>query len=280
MGKLTLLALLSHPASAVFAAIPGDAAASVPTMASYRSLEESALSGVQPGIDVPQGYFPDPAGALYTSDPELQDTTLGHIPWSAEDAWITDIGMLLFSDQDQDGYYTGFSLTLDADTRHNELDVYVSLDIQRTFAQSERLHISDTFTLYGNSPSDEYRIEIELVQHYPAGLYDVRLTLHDAYDHRQLDSISAADFTNLSDLPLESEELDFYLQPGNGQQHPDSSFDNDDIRVIEHAGSAGWLLATSLFLVLLQRVGPTSMRRWRPSGNRLLSSHRGYLSRH
>lgn len=178
--------------------------------------------------------------------------------WIDVDTWITDIGTLLYRDDDGDGYFSGFSLTIDADTYHKQTEIYASIDVQRAFGERERLHTSANFPIYGDQLSDEYRIDIDLLANYPAGDYNLYIDLHDAYDHRVLDGVSAVDFSNLYRLPLESEDLDLYNEnehddyPGH---HPDSPSApvNADIRVVEYAGSSGFFLIMAILTIATLR---------------------------
>lgn len=189
------------------------------------------------------------------ADSDSPEGGRGHIPWADDIAWITGIGTVLYHDSDQDGYHSAFRLAIDADTSMNVLDVYVSIDLQSYYGSRERLYTSGNFSLYGQALTDEYQIEIELLQNYPTGNYDLFVELHDTYDHRVLDRIGATEFSNLSALPLESEDLDNFYDP----RPPRPSYPpaNDDIRVAAYAGSSGLLLTLSLCLSLwLRRKAP------------------------
>jgi hypothetical protein len=180
------------------------------------------------------------------------------LTWYVQDTWITDVGTLLYGDEDNDGYYTGLSLSLDADTRYTDIDVYTTIDLQRIPGTRERLHTSGLFTLSGDSLNDEYRIDIDLLRNYPIGSYDLYIDLYDAHDHRMLDGIDASHFSNLAALPLESEDFDSIAYLGS---HPDihpvrePPVRSDDIRVQEYAGSAGWITTLILAGILCVRLG-------------------------
>lgn len=216
---------------------------------SYRALEKNTYSQEQLGISLSTVNQPDIATALY-QDQQSDNGDTRHRVWYSDEAWITDIGTLLYRDNDHDGYFTGFSLTIDADTIDVDLDVYAAIDIKRPYAERERLHTSAIFTLYGNSVADEYRIDIELVQSYPADDYDLFIELKDAYNDQVLDSVNANDFTNLTRLPLESEDLDTHVH---FPEEPDPIDVNDNIRVVEYAGGTGWILMLLLGLPLIVR---------------------------
>lgn len=182
---------------------------------------------------------------------QLDDLAPRHILWFGSDFWIADIGTLLYRDADRDGYFSGFSLTIDADTQYSHAEVYAAIDMQLPQGTRERLHTTGTFNLYGNSLTDEYRIDIELVQNYPIGHYDLFVNLVDAYDHSVLDTVDASEFSNLSGLPLESEDMDHQPQTS----HPvtpatTTPNNNTNIRVTEYSGALNvWALLALAFWI-------------------------------
>jgi hypothetical protein len=178
-----------------------------------------------------------------------------HVLWFDGGVWISNIGTSLYIDSDQDGYFSAFTLTIDADTDYSQADVYATIDIQRSGGERESLHTSGTFSIYGNSLTDEYRVDIELIRNYPIGDYDLFINLVDANDHAQVDSVGPTDISNLSRLPLESEDLDndpAHFVPASPIHTPTI---NTDIRVVEHAGaSSTWILLAWGILILFRRL--------------------------
>ena len=206
-------------------------------------------------------------GAQLSTSPTFKESTENdallaleprHILWFGGDIWISNIGTLLYTDSDRDGYFSGFSLTIDADTSYSQADVYAAIDIQLPAGERERLHTTGTFSIYGNSLTDEYRIDIELVQNYPIGDYDLFIDLVDANNHEVVDRVDAYSFSNLAGLPLEAEDLDNqpleYAQPHSGISIVSN---NTDIRVAEYSGALdAWaLLAIGLPLMSRRRRG-------------------------
>ena len=220
------------------------------TDGTYRSSEQPTYLSAELGLSLSSAPLPDPASILLQTD-STSETDFRHVPWTDDVAWITGIGTLLYHDSDRDGYHSGFSLTIDADTSKSIMDVYVSIDLQSYYGLRERLHTSSNFSLYGRTLTDEYQIDIDLLQNYPADEYDLYIELHDTYDHRVLDRVSAGDFSNLSALPLESEDLDYVYNPRPLQ--PSYPPANDDIYVEEYAGSTGLLTTLCLSLSLWAR---------------------------
>lgn len=211
------------------------------TSEDIRSHEQGSFSSQALAAGLASPALPDPATAI---EPRH------HPVWTNDEAWITDIGTLLYRDDDSDGYFAGFSLTLDSDTRYQHTEVHAIIDVQGPLGVREFLHKTATFSLHGNTLSDEYRVDIELVRNYPAGEYDLFIDLIDSSSHRILDSVSARDFSNLSALPLESEDLDLQV---NTPLEPEPIASNDDVRVVEYAGASGGVLLMMLITLLVSR---------------------------
>lgn len=224
---------------------------------SYRSEEGPAHTADEIGSGLTPVLGISASNSLLKSAPENDNhltITTNNILWYGGDIWITDIGTLLYIDDDQDGYFSGFSLTIDADTDYSHADVYATIDVRRSQGERERLHTTGSFSIYGNSLTDEYRIDIELVRNYPIGDYDLFVNLVDANDHAVLDTVGANDISNLSRLPLESEEFDNDPAPITPVTQIHSSTTNSNIRVVEHsgAGSAWLLLALGIPAIIRQ----------------------------
>ncbi len=262
--KPSLTSLAGLLLLSISSATPGWAETPNPDLSigTYRSSEGPTRTPAQLGEALSIAQLPDPAAHLATRhktgdvqvDPYSND-------WYLQEAWITDIGLLLYNDADNDGYFAGFSLSVDADSSYSDTDVYLSIDLQRPFHQVENLHTSRVFALYGQSAADEYRIDIELVNNYPRDHYDLIIELRDAYDHQTLERVTSADFSNLRALPLESEDFDYSpYEPDNGSHYPDAPIYNDDVRVDEHAGGFGWLTGMALGLSLLARRRTSATR--------------------
>ncbi|MFK7997844.1 MAG: choice-of-anchor H family protein [Granulosicoccus sp.] len=178
-----------------------------------------------------------------------------HIIHLSDKAWINDVGSLLYSDPDGDGYFAGLSLSIDADSSYHHYSVYAIIDIVNELNEAEHLYTTLPFDVYELSVADEYRIDIDLIQNYSPGIYDLQVALVDANDNRLLDQVNANDFRNLRSLPLESEDNETIDIPVVDRPINPS---NDDIRVTEYAGSTGigvlgFLLVTGLFRISAAR---------------------------
>ncbi len=246
-GILLLSGSVTHDALA-------DSTAPASTSGTYLSEEGAAWSAARIGDALSRSPLPDPASALTRGKSDGLQTNSYHDDWYLQEAWITDVGLLLYHDADHDGYFAGFSLSVDADTSDHDRDVYLTIDVRRPFHPVERLHTSLVFPLYGQSAADEYRIDIELLSNYAQDHYELILELRDAYDHQMLERVDSTDFANLRALPLESGDLDNqYHEPDDGLVDPDDLIRNDDIAFEEHAGGIGWWLALPFALTLLAR---------------------------
>ncbi len=156
--------------------------------------------------------------------------------------WVDDVGTSLFSDNDHDGYFGGFSLSFDVDTSYNSQDIYASIFLQRGDQSPVLLLTTKTFRIYGRSGSDVYRVEAQLVDRYRAGEYQVRIDIHDADSGRVLDTVDDQTFRNLRNLPLEAE--------------PYHDGSHSDVIVAEYAGFGGPVLLLILGIsALVRRAG-------------------------
>ncbi len=122
--------------------------------------------------------------------------------------WFYDADVVLFNDLDRDGYYFGIDLAFDADTNYAVADVYAVLYLSYEYGPWNEYAVTEDFTLFGSSGTDEYIVESELVSGYPTGSYDILIELYDAYDGTYLASYGPDDTSELSLLPLEDSNRD------------------------------------------------------------------------
>ena len=194
--------------------------------------------------------------AAFAASDITVDNTHQHTQYLDDGAWVNDIGTLLYGDSDGDGYFSGLSLSIDADSNYGSYDVYAIIDISGNLDgsaqyQTERLHTTSNFTVYGRSATDEYRVDIDLVRNYSPGIYDLQVLLVDAHDNRVMDSLDAFEFRNLRSLPLESTDNESIDAPliNSPQNAP-----NDDIFVTEYAGGSGAAFIALLMMSLLLKI--------------------------
>jgi hypothetical protein len=119
------------------------------------------------------------------------------------DFWIFDVDVQLFNDDDNDGYFYGVDLLFDADTIYDSADVYAAVYLSYEGGPWNEYAVTDDFTIFGTSSSDEFVLVTELMSGYPTGDYDLLIELFDAYDGTFLSSFGPEDTSALAYLPLE-----------------------------------------------------------------------------
>ncbi len=166
------------------------------------------------------------------------------------DFWIYDADVQLFGDDDIDGYFYGVDLLFDADTIYSEADVYAVLYLSFEGGPWNEYAVTEDFTIFGSSGSDEYVLVTELMSGYPTGDYDLLIELFDVFDGAYLASFGPDETSALSFLPLEDFNRDAPIA---------------EVVIIEsHGGGGGsfdgWLLSV-LILLLLVSAGRKLWRR-------------------
>lgn len=122
--------------------------------------------------------------------------------------WIYYADVVLFGDDDADGYLYGIDLLFDADTIFQEADVYAVLYLSLEGGPWNEYHVTDTFRIFGATSDDEYVVVTELESGYPRGSYDLLIELYDTFDGSFVASFGPIDTSELSFLPLEDYQRD------------------------------------------------------------------------
>jgi hypothetical protein len=161
---------------------------------------------------------------------------------SSVDFWIYEADVVLFDDDDRDGYYHGIDLLIDADTIYSEADVYAAVYLSLEGGPWNEYAVTDDFTIFGASAGDEYVLVTELMSGYPTGSYDLLIELFDAFDGSFLASLGPEESSEIGYLPLEDFNRDT---------------PRDDPPVVVHHGGGGaaglWLLAPMLLALVRRR---------------------------
>jgi len=152
----------------------------------------------------------------------------------------------LVEDFDYDGFYHHFSVTMDVDTVYSNAHVYAELYISYEGGPWNDYASTDVFTIYGDSASDAFVIESELVDGFPAGYYDIRIDLYDADQNTWLLSYGPYEDNSLSTLPLEDSYRDNFYD-GTSVSY------ETDIYVHGNGAINGWSLLLLAGLVLIAR---------------------------
>ena len=127
---------------------------------------------------------------------------------SAFDFWVYEADVILFADDDRDGYYYGIDLLIDADTIYSEADVYAVVYLSLDGGPWNEYAATEDFTLFGASGDDAYVLVTELMSGYPRGSYDLLIELFDAWDGSFLASLGPEESSELAYLPLEDYDRD------------------------------------------------------------------------
>jgi hypothetical protein len=155
------------------------------------------------------------------------------------DFWFYTADVILFNDDDLDGYFWGIDLLFDADTYYDVADVYAVTYLSYEGGPWNELTVTDSFQIFGASGDDEYVLVTELMSGYPTGDYDILIELFDSYDGTYLASFGPEDTSELGYLPLEDESRDDPLR--------------DRPVVVVHSGGGAfswWMISVMLVLLL------------------------------
>ena len=152
------------------------------------------------------------------------------------DFWFYDADVVLFNDNDQDGYYHGVDVLFDADTVYSSAEVYAVLYLSLEDGPWNEYAVTDDFLIQGASSDDEYVVVTELISGYPTGSYDLLIELFDTWDGSFVASFGPADTSELAFLQLEDAERDA----------PQST--TIVIREGGGGGALGWILLLPLLL--------------------------------
>jgi len=195
------------------------------------------------------------------------------------DFWFFSADVVLFGDDDNDGYWYGIDLLFDVDTIWSEVDVYAVTYLSYEGGPWNEYAATEDFTLFDSSADDEYNIVTELESGYLTGSYDLLIEIFDAASGDFLVGFGPEDTSELGFLPLEDFTRDapvsvvpIVISQGHG------------------GGSTGiWFLAVLLLAQLSRRSSSANcqetLSRERDlthdacSGDRVSGYATGYLSR-
>ncbi len=188
------------------------------------------------------------SGKTQSPDQAKTSGSQSHAPNS--DFWFYLADVELFRDDDRDGYFSGIDLLFDADTIYGAADVYAIVYLSLEGGPWNEYAVTEDFTIFGATSSDDYVIVTDLLAGYPTGSYDILIELLDAFDSSLLAVIGPDDTSELGFLPLEDMDRDTPFDGGH--------------TIIVHDGGGGsldWLL-----LLLLVTISLARRRRYAPAG--------------
>ncbi len=124
------------------------------------------------------------------------------------DFWFYLADVELYGDSDRDGYYSGIDLLFDVDTYYSAADIYAVAYLSYEGGPWEEYAVTEDFTIFGTSGSDDYVIVTDLVSGYPRGEYDLLIEVFDAETSEFLAWFGPEDTSDLAFLPLEDMDRD------------------------------------------------------------------------
>ncbi len=119
--------------------------------------------------------------------------------------YIHDAAVLLFDDDDGDGYYSQLRVDFDADAAYDDYyDVYAELFIRRIGdSQWTHYYTTDVFEIHYDYSSDEYSVTTRLNTGFPPDEYEVLIDLFEYGYSDIVDTLGPYDDYDLTNLPLE-----------------------------------------------------------------------------
>ena len=124
------------------------------------------------------------------------------------DFWFYLADVELYGDSDRDGYYSGIDLLFDIDTYYAVADIYAVAYLSLDGGPWEEYAVTEDFTIFGSSGTDDYVIVTDLVSGYPRGDYDILIEVFDAHTSEFLAYYGPEDTSALAFLPLEDIDRD------------------------------------------------------------------------
>ena len=175
---------------------------------------------------------------------------------ASSDFWFFDADIVLFNDDDGDGFFHGIDLLFDADTIYSAAEVYGVVYLSLDFGPWNEYGVTEDFWIFGDSGTDEYVLVTELMSGYPTGDYDLLIELFDAADDSFLASFGPEETSALSYLPLEDFNRDEPLE---------------EIPVaVSHGGGGGAADAWTIGILLLLLIASAGRKIWRRRNDALL----------
>jgi hypothetical protein len=178
------------------------------------------------------GYSDVVASLDATQDADLYNLPLEDI--TLDQTWISYIATDLYSDYDNDGFYSQVTIEYDIETYDIGRQVYAEIDIINRSTGVVNTISTQDFVLDNVT---EF-IDIDFDSGYLSGYYDFELYLIDSSTY-QVVTDSLGGFTSMNNLPIESD-----------------NYDHSDVEVVvvaEGSGSMYYLLLLLGFIVAINR---------------------------
>ena len=160
--------------------------------------------------------------------------------------FVFDVSISLTLDNDRDGHFSSFSVSLDVDSSFPSRSVYAVMYLSQNNGPLFEYAVTGNFTVSGSGPFDTVFIETDLDSGYPSGFYDHHIEIYDARDDTLLQSFGPDQSSNLRRLPFESFQNDTFITTvGVSSAGVALSFTG--------SGSTGWVFLSGLILLVVFR---------------------------
>lgn len=137
----------------------------------------------------------------------LSDRTILH---AGHGLWIYDLIIDLTIDNDADGHFSNFSITLDIDNSFSPRDVYAVFYLSQNQGPWFEYALTGNFTVSGNTESDSVTIQTTLETGYPNDFYNLYAEIYDAHSGALLLTYGPNQSSHVIGIPFESDYHDSF----------------------------------------------------------------------
>jgi len=199
---------------------------------------------------ISEGYTnsADALAANSQSSPTATSTNRSTLSGPHPEIWVSDLNTALFNDADRDGYFAGFSITLDVDISRQSADVFANIYLSTDGASPQLFHTTNVFSVFEQESFDRYTVSMDLTDNISAGHYDLLIDVVNAYSSEIEDSVSYRTHSNLANLPLESQNHQLnqsFNDPYYGDPYYDPYYDNNVVTTFTISSSSGTSFTSS-----------------------------------
>ncbi len=237
----------------------------------------TAAKSVREGYRASPSSQTDSARALAVKPDTNKRNHSGHLLHDYAEIWVADVDVHVFGDSDLDGFFRGFSVNLDVDVDWHSADVFAVFYLKTADKDPQLLHSTLVFSIFERLVTDQYQVDVELVDNFEADYYDLIIDIVDAHSLNVVDTISYETHRNLAGLPLES--ANFQVATNHDTHHQDHHYTSTTIeyetaitfplsvhhnshhsvdfgvsaRVVEYGGATGLMSLGGLALIGIMR---------------------------
>jgi hypothetical protein len=136
----------------------------------------------------------------------LEETGLD-VPIEMPGYSITDVFTDLIADEDGDGYYSRFQITIDPDADFDSPLVYARVWVRARGGEWIEEYVTEDWRVNTSGTSDSYVLDADWVSGYPTSYYDVQVDLYDSATDLLIAS-AGSDRADFAQVPLEDRSRD------------------------------------------------------------------------